>query len=1072
MYKTIAKAIFFIVLLGLGLVFLNSSILNAFTLESGMYATEIVAGDGAVTQDFTTSTAGLSALLLDGPFTSYMDTKNDRFYVADSRNARILVYNLNTDDTFSDYVPDYVLGQSDFVSGSKALTQTGLVDPIALAYDTVNDYLFVVDSDNDLNTGQRVLVYDARDNGSPSRTICASNGTATTGIVTGMAASCVIGQEDFVSELRVTDQDGFDEPSSVAYDSANERLFVGEIIGARVMVFDLSGGISDGMNATYVLGKESFVDNSSVVVDQDGLLYVYSLLYSPDLEYLFVNDALRQRIMVFDARDNGSPAQDFCGNGTTSGLASGMDASCILGQTDFVTDGTGVTPSASKFGFLDLGGPGPYVSWVGMTYDATNEVLFAADTFGSRILGFDLSDGITNGEAADTVIGQDDFASVNPNRGGSVAQDSLNYPFGVQYVPSLDRLYIADVSNSRILEGFIRAEISYSVATVDESSSNNGSIDDTIIATVTDDIFSSPVLVRDTHYTISNLPAGLDIPAATVDPGLKTEAVFSFTGNATNHESSDSISNLTITFLDAAFVSVDDASNVENYSFSSGVISFDDAETESDTSDPGGEITEAACWLDSTASTINAGEFTTLTWGTNISGYDTAVISPYGNVDGDAEMLVVSPTVTTTYQASFSGGFASGTAHCGETITVIGANQNDDTEEIEIIDETEEVEIIEEDDIDIIWSDDAEEVFEDIDDETEEEEVEEDTVALITDPEFPDTFNSDGYSPDLTPLVDFFRGDTAKALTGIGLILGLAVAALTTAFAGPLTVSELVLLPARLWSLLLSALGLKKKERPWGMVYDSYTKQPLDPVYVVLKDEQGNEVQTAITDMDGRYGFVVDVPGRYSITAGKSDYSFPSSVLAGQTNDHLYQDLYFGEMFTISEAGAVITKNIPLDATAVNWNEEDKRKNNRLKFYKKRDYFLTKLGDKLFMLGFLITIIAVIAAPVPYNIITFGLYVLLGIVRHTGLQRKKHGSVVDQNNNPIPHAIVRIFSTKLDREVKHTVADKYGRFHMIVPNGDYKLVVETPSGQDSYQTVIEYPMYKVAKGIVGGVLKI
>jgi hypothetical protein len=54
--------------------------------------------------------------------------------------------------------------------------------------------------------------------------------------------------------------------------------------------------------------------------------------------------------------------------------------------------------------------------------------------------------------------------------------------------------------------------------------------------------------------------------------------------------------------------------------------------------------------------------------------------------------------------------------------------------------------------------------------------------------------------------------------------------------------------------------GLKKKAPPWGVVYDSVTKRPLDPAYVVLKNLQGKQIASAITDLDGRYGFLVE-PG-------------------------------------------------------------------------------------------------------------------------------------------------------------------------------------------------------------------
>ncbi|MFT5359614.1 MAG: hypothetical protein ACI88L_000072 [Candidatus Paceibacteria bacterium] len=314
-------------------------------------------------------------------------------------------------------------------------------------------------------------------------------------------------------------------------------------------------------------------------------------------------------------------------------------------------------------------------------------------------------------------------------------------------------------------------------------------------------------------------------------------------------------------------------------------------------------------------------------------------------------------------------------------------------------------------------------------------------------------------------LANFLDKPTTTIATTIALAVGL-ITAVTGAFAGALGASEIVLLPTRLGNILLTALGLRKKQRAWGTVYDSKTKQPLDPVYVTLTNTQTGIEHTAITDMDGRYSFLVDQPGEYTLTANKADYTFPSSKLLNQTSDHLYQNLYTGGIITISQQGQVITNNIPLDATNVNWNEKDKLTNNRLKFYKKRDYLLTKTADTLFYLGFLVALAALLFFPQPYNIATFALYILFAILKKTGYGGRRTGSVTDSKNNPIPFAILRLISPTLNQEMKHTVADKYGRYHMLANNGVYDLKVEERDGD---QIVKE--MTHSGTQVVNGVLK-
>ncbi len=96
----------------------------------------------------------------------------------------------------------------------------------------------------------------------------------------------------------------------------------------------------------------------------------------------------------------------------------------------------------------------------------------------------------------------------------------------------------------------------------------------------------------------------------------------------------------------------------------------------------------------------------------------------------------------------------------------------------------------------------------------------------------------------------------------------------------------------------------------WGTVYDSVTKRPLDPAYVTLIDKAtGKEMSSAITDLDGRYGFLT-LPGIYTIVAKKTNYNFPSVKMSGKVFDEVYNDLYFGADITVSMEGEVIAAGV------------------------------------------------------------------------------------------------------------------------------------------------------------------
>lgn len=293
---------------------------------------------------------------------------------------------------------------------------------------------------------------------------------------------------------------------------------------------------------------------------------------------------------------------------------------------------------------------------------------------------------------------------------------------------------------------------------------------------------------------------------------------------------------------------------------------------------------------------------------------------------------------------------------------------------------------------------------------------------------------------------------TSKIITTTGAATGAFISIATGMFASPITFSELFLIPFRIWSLILTALGLKKKNVPWGTVYDSVTKQPLDPAYVILKDLDGNEVSTSITDLDGRYGFLV-APGNYKMSANKTNYEFPSKRLAGKTSDELYNDLYFDQIIQIEEGG-VITKNIPMDPIKFDWNEFAKRDKKLMKFFKKRDLWISKISEILFFFGFIVAMIATFVAPAFYNIVILVIYVFLYISRKTILKPRAFGYIRQKfDKNPLSFAIIRAFFPGSDHEVVHKVADKTGKYYCLIPNGRYDIKIDNKNLDGTYSSI-------------------
>ncbi len=296
-----------------------------------------------------------------------------------------------------------------------------------------------------------------------------------------------------------------------------------------------------------------------------------------------------------------------------------------------------------------------------------------------------------------------------------------------------------------------------------------------------------------------------------------------------------------------------------------------------------------------------------------------------------------------------------------------------------------------------------------------------------------------------------FSETAVATIIGAASVVAAGAAALATIFiANPFSLYDLFLILARLWSLLLVAFGLKKRSQPWGVVYDSITKQPIDPAYVVLLDAQGNEVATSITDIEGRYGFSVPA-GTYTIIANKTNYEFPSKKLAGKVGDELYGDLYFGGQIIVATEGGIIAKNIPLDRTNFDWNQYAKEEQGRLRSFKRTDVTLARISNIAFVIGLAITALTVIYARSTFNTILLGVYLLMFIGKIVGFRLKSKGSVADNvTGSPLPFSIVRVISTATDREVLHKVADARGHYYILLPNGEYKVVIDRKNADESY----------------------
>lgn len=225
--------------------------------------------------DFSSQISTTTQSGLDGP--TGVLVRSGKAYVADTNNHRVMVFDVGTITNGENAVS--VLGQADFVSGDLAVTQSGLWYPADVALDEDQNLLFVHDR-------TRVLVYDIES------------------ITNGENAVNVLGEPDFTSTTAggtvnaATINDGY----GISFDDTNQRLFVADGV-ARIVIFDLSGGITNGMNASYVLGQNNSTSSSEpseVAPTQNSISVVGQVYYDTTNDYFYVMEGTQNRLLIFD----------------------------------------------------------------------------------------------------------------------------------------------------------------------------------------------------------------------------------------------------------------------------------------------------------------------------------------------------------------------------------------------------------------------------------------------------------------------------------------------------------------------------------------------------------------------------------------------------------------------------------------------------------------------------------------------------------------------------------------------------------------------------------------------------
>ncbi|HRH23336.1 MAG TPA: carboxypeptidase regulatory-like domain-containing protein, partial [Candidatus Magasanikbacteria bacterium] len=288
----------------------------------------------------------------------------------------------------------------------------------------------------------------------------------------------------------------------------------------------------------------------------------------------------------------------------------------------------------------------------------------------------------------------------------------------------------------------------------------------------------------------------------------------------------------------------------------------------------------------------------------------------------------------------------------------------------------------------------------------------------------------------------------------------LAATAVVNVVVGGVTLLSQILIFLRLLFLQpLLLLFKRRKQKTWGTVFNTYTKQPLDLAMVrLVHGENDKIVRTQVTDAQGRY-FMAAGSGTYLLKTTKEGFGPHSSI---HDEDSVYSNLYHGEKLELRGKESELNYNIPLEPVY-----EEKSTASIIKEYTRR-----MLQKTLSLIGAIATIVSLIISPTVWMGGLLVVHLLLYIVMKRFAAKKvkgDHGQVVEtKTKKPLKKVVIRVFDNAYNKLVDTAITDNDGNYAILVGPSIYYITAEK-EGYVRYQSpIIDLSSEKTAG--IGGVI--
>ncbi|MFQ5493024.1 MAG: LamG-like jellyroll fold domain-containing protein [Candidatus Dojkabacteria bacterium] len=224
----------------------------------------------------------------------------------------------------------------------------------------------------------------------------------------------------------------------------------------------------------------------------------------------------------------------------------------------------------------------------------------------------------------------------------------------------------------------------------------------------------------------------------------------------------------------------------------------------------------------------------------------------------------------------------------------------------------------------------------------------------------------------------------------------------------------------------------RKKYKTWGIVFDGTTREAI-PFATVRLYSGGVFIKERVTDLNGKYGMPID-QGTYRLEVEHPDYGrFKKEIKITEKDSSVAEDV---EM-TIRGGNAKVRTDL----------------RHRIRTT------LLSFNTYLVYIGFVTAVIITVIAPVIFNFVIVGLYIVQFVVLKLieGWNKRNWGYIYDtKSGSRVKGGFIRLFDIKESRQVDVQMSDDRGRYGFSPKPGQYHLSSDAPG--------FKFPSSQMKKG--------